>query len=188
MLEATPAFVANCLIVGGAILFARFTKPDEVVPATIVASVLALVWVNTILSFTPYGIPAMLPLSVNEYGWTWGGPPQPLPGGLSVDTWAIADMLAGLTVLVVARDKWWGKCIYGLLLAGCVFHASYWARVCDWASYQRGLDMTFMAEEALFFAIGAGGVSDWITSNFGAGRNILPRPRLLARQALKRRA
>lgn len=116
-------------------------------PAAICASGLAASWLIYILSWSPYSPALLLSAYVVDTN--------------SIDVWSFCNMLNGLLVLYIARDKDWGKALVALLLCALANDVLYWSRGVSWASFRDMATLIFLTENALFLAIG--GPSLWQT-------------------------
>lgn len=153
-----PTDFPNGLICLVAIVFAAFSKPSERRAAIWCASILLGVWLVGMSTYQANGITSLVPASYVEYGLSWDGELHRLPGGVSVDIWAVSDCLSLFAILLIAQDKWWGFVLSAFLLVGCICHALYWLRLADWVGYKTALNFTFLAEESVFYVIGGGGI------------------------------
>ena len=142
------AFV-NGLLCAAAVLFAAHTGKARRV-ALPLAVLLFAGWLQYILAWTPYK-------------------PANIFGGLlnSKDLWSIMDGILGALAITTAYRFWWGWAL--LLTSWCqeVLHVAYWLRAYDFGAYSGFLDLTFLAQIALFLVIGGRGVRDHINRSIG---------------------
>lgn len=150
-------FTVNGLLVAGAMLCASLTSKGDRKPAILCASFLALVWAFGCSTYLPNGPTQWLQSVYTETGFQ---SVKHLPGGEAVVLWSSVDFLAIVFVLTLARDKWWGLLIYGILVGGLTCHSLYWLRLVDWPSYKSAIDFSFYAEEAVFYALSGGSIAD----------------------------
>lgn len=113
--------------------------------AMICASVLCVSWMVGLSSWTPYSIEQFL---TGEHTLS-----------THASAWAVMDTLCAVVVLAVARFTWWGPVLFGFLFAGCLNDTLLWSGFTKWKSFSGVADAMFLAEEAVFFALGGKGAS-----------------------------
>jgi hypothetical protein len=146
MLEITPLLLVYAAVTTGAVIMAALADCDQRREAFLCASMLLANWLITIAAWTPWGIHRLLE--------RFGIPAHP------EDVWAGGNAIAGLLTLAVIHgdgspmhSQEWGRLLFGLLLAGC-YNCVGFELFGNWQIYSRISDVIFLAEEAIFFALG----------------------------------
>lgn len=142
-----PFAILNGALCATAILFAAFSSGRrEALP---LAALLFADWLLYVLSWTAFK-------------------PANLFHGLlnSKDLWAIMDGILGACAVVTAYRYWWGWALLLSVMCQEVLHAAYWLRVYDFETYSGFLDITFLAQVALFLVLGGRGVRDYLNRCF----------------------
>lgn len=165
MLQLTGLFFAYASFVILAVGMACFAAPEDRVPAIICAATLVLVWMACEASFTPYSIE------------------QALTGKHDLAThlsaWAVLDTMAALVVLAVGRFRIWATLLFIFLCCGVLNITVEWFRVetttvdlTVWQSFNNLQDALFVAEEAIFFALGGPKIASLLSRRSGFCRGV----------------
>ncbi|WP_420142795.1 hypothetical protein [Sphingomonas sp.] len=138
--------IVNGLVATGAVVASVFACSRDRVPATICATALLASWVLYVLAWTPWSPAMFLSAYVVDTD--------------SIDLWSISDAGVGLLALAVARDRWWGALLYGLMLSSTLNDALYWLGLVQWKAFSGTADIAFLAEESIFFVLGGRNAAD----------------------------
>ncbi|GAA0730014.1 hypothetical protein [Sphingomonas japonica] len=84
--------------------------------------------------------------------WAIGLPVEP------VDIWAVTDALCAAIILALAYQYWWGKALWALLVCQLALHVIHQHGGLGFAPYSAALDVLFLAQLAVLFLLGGGGV------------------------------
>jgi len=163
-----PFAILNGALCVTAIMFAALASSGrrEALP---LAALLFADWLLYVLSWTPYKPANLFPGLLN-----------------SKDLWSIMDGIFGACAIVTAYRYWWGWALLLSVMCQEVLHAAYWLRVYDFETYSGFLDITFLAQVALFLVLGGRGVRDYLNrciDRLGVSRRAqgAPRPQTVER-------
>lgn len=90
-----------------------------------------------------------------------------------MDVWAVTDLLAGWTILVLAAPRWWAFALWGMLTAQMMLHCAHQYAGLDYAPYATGLDTLFVGQVAVLFMTGRGRIADLLSVCLHRGWHVL---------------
>lgn len=109
----------------------------------------------------------------------------------SVDLWALFNGINGCLCLYLWHQNGqkpdWLILLYVLLLSGCYFDVLYWAELLPWRSFKGAIDLIFISEIALLYAVGRDDARNLIFSHVRRWRLFLRDGVLQPAKALMRR-
>lgn len=146
MLELPLVAVYGALC-AGALVASAHAPVGQRRECTLMAIAVLANWELYVLSYTPYSLAVLFA----------GAHPD------DVFAWAIADVICGCAAILLAFDRWWGWALWGLSVIQLAMHAGEKLHLFGDVFYTDRLDNLLLAQLAIFFLVGGGGVWNRIT-------------------------
>lgn len=168
------AAICGLLLLAAAIV-AGYAPGEQKRPAILVGTTLCLIWIVYISAwFPPY-----CPASALWYGFGIDA--------TNIQMWALGDALAGVVIVAVAGERWWGVAITLSLAVQGVTHVLAENELLPHMAYALTLETMFLTQLAVLFFIGGKGAKDrvynWLLVRLDRGdavRRFLPPAQLHA--------
>lgn len=98
--------------------------------------------------------------------WTMHGPAMQLHKlGVTmdpIDIWAITDLATAALILLIAGVRWWSVALWALLSVQIGLHCCYTMGAMIYGPYEAALDLIYLGQLAVLFAIGGSGAVDYL--------------------------
>lgn len=141
-------WLPNAGLLATALVFAWHAPLDQRRQAVLCWGIIALDWLNYVLSWTPFALHfALKAIGINI---------------LSEEIWPIVDAVAAIAVVAVAYDKLWAWMLWVCLVIQVTKSAAHQVFGGAFDPYTRFLDLFFWAQIACFLMIGGRGVRNRI--------------------------